>query len=448
MKNKNTIKYQIFFFIKILIFTIPITNVFSHSNTSEEIAARFGEDIHVAIEQISNSKNNEFLRKDISNIYAEFYKLSAENPIEALAILYRYKEVLLNSGDSSEVKDLIKECLKLQNSRFVEILLEDFDRNSDYYGAAVIKLELADYYARSLQWENVIKQFKDEEIFQQLSEEQSASARLFWGVALQKLKKHREAIVVYEKIPPTTSSYSLSRLNVATAYLRQGWWTDAKIAIEKSTLMDKKIVSNLEYRMYTVLGFSQLEFGFYRDARNNFRKVALDSPFTNKALLGLGLSAMHQKDYQGALNAFGRLRNMPIIDMTVAEAHLLYAFTLQQILQVDAAILAYQDAINFYQKSLDNSHQLSDLNSTKFVRKENNDDLQLRNLKNKKNLVEKLIIMNLPTNTLDNLRNLNTLINVAYSNRYKELIDTEVNQLNSYLSQSKFGLASLYDNYK
>lgn len=448
MKNKNTFKYQIFFFIKILIFAIPINNVFSHSNSSEEIAARFSEDIHAAIEQISKSKNNEFLRKDISSIYAEFYKLSAENPIEALVILYRYKEVLLNSGDSSEVKDLIKECLKLQNSRFVEILLEDFERNSDYYAAAVIKLELADYYAKSLQWENVIKQFKDEEIFQQLSEEQSASARLLWGVALQKLKKHREAIVVYEKIPPTTSSYSLSRLNVGTAYLRQGWWTDAKIAIEKSTLMDKKIVSNLEYRMYTVLGFSQLEFGFYRDARNNFRKVALDSPFTNKALLGLGLSAMHQKDYQGALNAFGRLRNMPIIDMTVAEAHLLYAFTLQQISQVDAAILAYQDAINFYQNCLDNSHQLSDLNSTKFVRKENNDDLQLRNLKNKKNLVEKLIIMNLPTNNLDNLRHLNTLINVAYSNRYKELIDTEVNQLNSYLSQSKFGLASLYDNYK
>src|SRR5690606_34030548 len=125
--------------------------------------------------------------------------------------------------------------------------------------------------------------------------------------------------------------------------------------------------SDLDNRIYTLLCYSQIQFGFYRDARESFRKVDLDSHYFNKALLGLGVAALYQKEFASALQAFHRLKNQDDIDMSVVEAHLLFAFTLRQLNMINESELAYQAAVDYFSKILNSDEK-------KFYRKSNQTD--------------------------------------------------------------------------
>ncbi len=403
-----------------------------------ELSSQFETSVYQTLEAASAQGKVEPV-KSLAQLVQMVNGLKAEQPAQTLIALHRYKNFLIQSGNKPDAQALIHTALQLQDAQFVRDLLVEFEAEADDYAAARAKFELARYYADSLQWPRVLEEFKEKEVFDRLPLEQGTEAQLLVGTALQKLKKHRQAISVYEKIKPGSQVYRLVLLNLATAYLRQDWWTDAQLAIEKSLQLNEQQPTELDYRMHTVLGFAQLQFGFYRDARTSFRQVALSSSYTERALFGLGLAALNQKDFAGALNAFSRLRALKSNDISVAESYLLYAFTLRQMQQFDASLSAYQEAIDFYQMQL---ARFNDTGQMDYLRSEHRRDPLLANLQKKQTLVAALL--KLQPGSANLLALDNTLV-AALSARRTQFLNAEAQDLESYLSQSKFGLASLYD---
>jgi tetratricopeptide (TPR) repeat protein len=294
---------------------------------------------------------------------------------------------------------------------------------------------------------NVLTLFSDDAIFEQLSKTDASEAYVLLGTALQKKKKHRDAIRVYEKVASNSRHFRIAQLNLASAFLRQEWWTDAHAAIHAALKENANKRDGLDYRLFTMLGYSQIQFGFYRDARESFRNVAVSSIYAQRALLGLGIAALHQQDFIGALNAFDKLRGLQKPDMSTAEAYLLSAFALRQLEQFDAATSRYQEAIDYYQTL--SSQIAAQLESTDgvaigFLRTEHSADKRLLNNARKIALLEGLSKAG-ASNEAAGINILKSKLNNDSAERTRQLLREEKTAIDSYLSQSRFGLASLYD---
>jgi len=279
---------------------------------------------------------------------------------------------------------------------------------------------------------------------------------------LQETKHHRKSVKIYDRIPQDSPYYPTARLNIGTAYLRQGWWTDANLEFKKSIdeLVRRGEENDFINRVLVVLGYSQLHYEFYRDARNTFRRVELGSDYANKALMGLGLAAAHQEDFAGALNAFRRLAQMEIKDTNVDESYLLLPYGFQELNDVKKAAKAYEDAINYYElRLLEVSSVASKLGAASIE--------YVPDLVAKLNQSAKVYYLSDQVVSSVFLSNYSLLLDMTgkskskkidrrtkalileYNNSLKKAVSGNIKQretvLQSYLSQAKFGVAKLYD---
>ncbi|WP_027328442.1 tetratricopeptide repeat protein [Marinimicrobium agarilyticum] len=181
-----------------------------------------------------------------------------------------------------------------------------------------------------------------------LSETQRLYLRLVQGLNWQRQGQHRRAIEVYEAFQPGEPYYAEARTNLAIAYLKQDWWSDAQR--ELMQLLTEDIDAESKNRLRMMLGLSQLQQGFYRDARETFGTLDQDSRYAAFAWRGIGLSALHLQDYTGALNAFLQLKalNHPALP----DGPFLVAFTYDQMNRLTLAQASYQEALLHYQAKL------------------------------------------------------------------------------------------------
>lgn len=181
-----------------------------------------------------------------------------------------------------------------------------------------------------------------------LSERQRLYLRLVQGLNWQHQGQHRRAIEVYESFQRGESYYAEARTNLAIAYLKQDWWSDAHR--ELTQLLSEDIDAESKNRLRMMLGLSQLQQGFYRDARETFGTLDRDSRYAAFAWRGIGLSALHLQDYTGALNAFHQLKalNHPALP----DGPFLVAFTYDQMNRLTLAQASYQEALLHYQATL------------------------------------------------------------------------------------------------
>lgn len=224
-----------------------------------------------------------------------------------------------------------------------------------------VSLLHAQYYFSRNQWQKTLDIAAG--IGSDLAPEDYHHALLMQGISLQQLHKHRVALAPYSKIPTTSRYYTAARLNMAVANIRQDWWTDAHIIID-DLLNDKGRNSNgaLTDRLYTVLGYSLLRQQYFRNARDAFRNVSLDGQYTNKALLGLALTAAYQEDYVGALNAIKILKDKQSHDLPVDEANLLMPYFYEKLQQPTTASIGYAQAIKYYENRADNIQDAMSIN--------------------------------------------------------------------------------------
>lgn len=393
-------------------------------------------------------------KKNINGLVRQVSRADASgDSTQAILLIAANMPVLQHNIGEKEIAGLARLLFKHQAIGLAKDLLALASRSGDGYAEARLTFEYARYLASQQQWQDVYSELKAIDINNALSQADADEAQIMLGAALQQQKKHRAAVEYFARLKPDSEQYRIAQLNTAVAYIRQDWWTDAHIAI-KNALKVGPSKDELANRLYTLLGFSQLQHGFYRDARESFRHVHLKSGYANRALLGLGVAALHQEDFIGALNAFNHLKKKDEHDISVAESYLLSAFSLVQLKQNKTASASYTEAITYYERLLALYSALSKTLATpaqlspeqrKSLAIELRDHSEIQTLAGRQQLLNFLQSQPLSANTAKAVDALALRVNQAYVEQVRVLLDKKHTIIDSYLSQSRFGLARLFD---
>lgn len=400
----------------------------------------------------------------LKRLNLQLQKLSTQNKnVIGICLIQNHLPLIQKNIDSKETFPVFQFLLDNNNLLLANKLFKTAKNEGDRSLVSNISFIYARYYLKRKQWKKVLLHVKG--TYNDLTTEDANFALLLTGIALQKLKKHRLAVKIYSKIPKNSKYYPAARLNIATAYIRQDWWTDAHIEIN-GILNSKKINTHSEMinRLYLVLGYSLLRKEFYRDSREAFRNVEIDSIYFNKALLGIVLTATNQEDYVSALNAINILSKKKTFDLSVDESHLLLPYIYEKLNQNMTASASYTDAQSYYRERIKNitsitneeQHNITALNILK-----NNNQLNIKN-----NIVD--FSRHFPVSFLENSSRLDEFSKYSFHVKNVNLIkkyqllkekhnksllkivnvifDDRLAYLKSYMNQSRFGLARLFDN--
>lgn len=202
---------------------------------------------------------------------------------------------------------------------------------------------------RQAQWHRVEEKLPSLQHHYSLSQTQRSYLHLAEALLWQSRGEHRRAIPLYERIEPDSDVYLEARTNLAIAFLKQGWWSDAHRELEK-LLTRAEPDAELKNRWRMMLGMSQLQQGFYRDARATFGTIDQNSRHSAHAWRGIGLTALHLGDHGGALNAFRRLKEKHADE--IPEGAFLVAFTYDRMNRLKLAEANYREALLHYQHQL------------------------------------------------------------------------------------------------
>ena len=396
---------------------------------------------------------------DINLLLIKVNKLKISNDsITAIQLIYFNLTTVKENLDTQAVFNIIELLLdknewNLANSLFLTIK-DDGDRSL----LATVQFLFAKYHAKRNEWKQVNKLLEGH--FTELSEENAAYAYLLNGSALQHLKKHRQAVRNYNKINNTSQYYNYAQLNIAIANIRQGWWTDALLKIRNLIkVYNKSNEDEFTNRLYLVLGYALLQREYYRDAREAFRNIGLNSRYTNRALLGIGLTATSQGDYIGGLNALTILKDKKTFDLSVDESYLLVPYLYEKLQQENTVTSSYSEAISYYQKRIKHLNNISNrhanLTSLEYDEKTKSFIIQ-KNKLNYGNKFPESFIRNFKKlrelNKFTSNKELTKKINILtkkYDLIFQKIINNLISQrkehLKSYLNQTRYGLARLYD---
>lgn len=470
-RNWQSIKYTVI---------ISIISTLLFSAVSNSAPANTQDDINALIES-TNQKHQLFSAhfqallltrpqwpsekyKQINPLLAAVKKYTDKNDnIHAVHIILANIDTLNKNYDNQHIFYLIQVLLDQNNTKTANALFELINDEGDQALISNIAYIFAQFSFKQKKWEKTLRLLDG--AMSDLPGENHHHALLMQGISLQKLGKHREALPHYEKIKPASTYYLSARLNMAIANIKRGWWTDGHILIQDAVKSAEALKQEEALnRLYLTLGYSLLKQQYYRDARNFFRHIGIDSSFANRALLGITLTAANQNDYVGALSTARILKNKQTYDLPVDESYLLMPYFYEQLQQSATASAGYLEAINYYQK------RIADIQSVI------NTEINLKNHPITIDINTTLEISNNPVNFsyaypdyfLENYLKLqsykkhialigNKNIKMEYEqliNEYKSIIvkmihrilKKRIEQLDSYMGQSRFGLARLYDN--
>ena len=406
--------------------------------------------------------------KSIKQLNNQLQKLEKQNQnIIGNCLIKNNLTLIKKNIDNKNIFPVFRFLLDNNNLLVANKLFIQAKNEGDKSLLSNISFIYARYYVKRKKWEKVLHY--TEGTYNDLTADNANLARLFSGIAMQKVKQHRKAVTIYSKIPKHSKYYPAAKLNIATAYIRQDWWTDAHIKINE-ILNDKsnnnKIKADREMinRLYLVLGYSLLNKEFYRDSREAFRNIEINSAYFNKALLGIVLTATNQEDYIGALNSTNILKAKKTIDLSVDESHLLLPYIYEKLNQNMTASASYSDAQKYYQKRIKYITELKYLNEKKISAQEllsNKGNLTIKNniidfsnhlpvgfLENSAQ-IEKLS-KHIPqvnnSNLTNNFSKLKEKHNKVLFETFNIVFEQRLTYLKSYMNQSRFGLARLFDN--
>lgn len=368
----------------------------------------------------------------------------------AAATLVNNLATALQHTDSRRSPFLMSVLLQYYLLDSAEQLADAVFNSGNTYASSRVHYRLALHYFEHDAIDQAIHHLTSIEAEGALTKKEQDYATVIFGISLQRVKKHREALKIYKKIEPESYYYSYAQLNSAVAFIRQGWWTDAQIAIERAIAADTPDeLRDMNNRLLIVLAYSQLKNEFYRNARNTFRKVSLDSSYVHRALLGMGLSALSQKDYMGAVNAFARLKQMESHELTAMEAHLMVPYTYNQMGEIDQAAVNYAEAVAYF----DNKKRYYDVQLLNLQRADNSEtidywwDSVAASQKIAYRHIQGLSKTPISEKKIQNqLVQLSARIKSRVTQQVTAALQEKIAYIESYTSQSQFGLAKLYDN--
>ncbi len=355
---------------------------------------------------------------------------------------------LANTYSVEYIIDLEKKLNKLKS----EILITQNTVTNSYS-----KQNPALYYLKKNSWKQSL---------QSISPGNSTSApeyknytNILYGISLQGMNRKKEALDYYNQVPNTSIHYATAQLNRALLYMHDGL-TNKSFNIINTILTDPLVILSGETKNKILLTFGYLYYKEkkYAESRNIFRKVEVDSIYSNRALTGIALDALHLKDYSSSQHVLSLLNNETNYDLPVDESYLLKAFIYQSQKKYDNATIAYNNAITHYEKRIKNINDLLQrnkpltidqiLNNHIFILSSNKIDLleeMPETFFNNYTLLKQLIQTIQGYGGVDN--NMHTRATSLYANYnniiYKLLIkmlSKRKKALLDYLNQSKYGL--------
>lgn len=406
------------------------------------------------------SRNNPPAWRDLQAVPGGENLAASSAWVPVMAGVRRNLAVVCANYTSNAFKTVMTALYQFNETATLRELSDCIKSEADPPAVADNYFQLAQYYYARKQWPGVLAALANVNR-KDLPIRDAHYADLLQGYALQEQKKHRDAVKIYRLIPPSSPYYAHAQLNEGLGYLRQGWWSEAYDEFNQAIAhaQDDQL-AEFKHRVLVVLGFSQLYHEFYRDARATLRQVSLDSRYTNRALMGLGLAAAYQQDYGGALNAFNRLRGEPTQDLSVDEAYLLVPNTYEELGDDARAANTYREAVAYYQQ------RIAALAAARVELSSRRDvdaptllatlDAQAEQLYGAKNLIPLYIVNNYhsllafkPYVTELKLNDRFTQLEVDYDRVLKDLVLKNIRLreaiLQSYMSQAKYGVAKLYD---
>ncbi len=157
------------------------------------------------------------------------------------------------------------------------------------------------------------------------------------------------------KVSQDSKLAAMSRFNLGMMWLREGQLSSALPFLNKlysKQLGDNKVVKSLEDKANVALGFFSLSQQLPEKARDYLLQVRLDSPSSNKALLGMGWSYAESGNYARALVHWLELSRRNIRDVAVQESLLAIPFAYQKLNSMQLALGKYQSASIIFQKQI------------------------------------------------------------------------------------------------
>ena len=138
-----------------------------------------------------------------------------------------------------------------------------------------------------------------------------------------------------------------ARYNLGVAFVRLNRLDDGARQLDRvgrsspssAELLDLRDKANL------ALGYAYLQQSLDGQARPVLERVRLESPFANKALLGVGWADAAAHDFRGALTPWLELRNRDLLDSAVQESLLAIPYAYAELDAHGSAAEGYQSAL-------------------------------------------------------------------------------------------------------
>lgn len=395
---------------------------------------------------------------NIEILWSEFQDhLSRQQRVEGHGLILANLNLFAGQADHPAIVLIVERLLKHNERQLAETI---YGLVEEVRGARhpYLDYEFAKYYARQRDWLQVSRLLQEVPI--DLAREDAEYAYLLQGLSLQFLKQHRQSIESYQAITETSPYYVHARLNTALANIRQGWTIEAQSIISELIPVSRsRNQTELTNRMFVVLGYAMLQQEYFRDARNAFRNVESGSSYAARALFGITLSAVSQGDLVAGLNAVKSLKQRRGHNLSRDEAYLLLPYIHDRLNQPSQIEDSFIDATNHFQSRLlqlqaianrpvefDELHLQESgkltLGEQAFDYLKHYPVYLLINTGNLHQLIEEMS----DSDSLTRIQDLKTQYDRLINDIVNALVEEQIEIINSYLNQARYGLARHYDN--
>ena len=180
--------------------------------------------------------------------------LNKNNNIIAANLIFNNIKMLDDYYDNIAIFDLIRVLLNQNDAKTANALFKLIKNEGDQTLISNTAYIFATFSFNRNKWEKTLQLLTG--VLNDLPDENLNHALLMQGISLQRLNKHRQSILSYEKVKPSSEFYISARLNMAIANIRQGWWTDGHIIIQDTLKLPD--TSNVLYMVVASLTFNVL----------------------------------------------------------------------------------------------------------------------------------------------------------------------------------------------
>lgn len=179
---------------------------------------------------------------------------------------------------------------------------------------------------------------------------------VFEAILLAQQQQHEQAVALLRKVRGTSVWSALGYFNLGTTLLRLNRRDEAEAALEKVVDLPNNDpeISALRDRANFVLGMNALRLQSSVQAKKYFQRIPLDSPFSNRALLGIGLAYNSLREHREALAAWSELTQRNAADRAVLDAWLAVPYAYSQLGGHEQSVARYKTALETFETELNN----------------------------------------------------------------------------------------------